>query len=291
MSHEIALEFSRPFSGVRKRDSDYGPVAYLSDVQSMNRLDEVVGIQNWWNEMSYENGAAICRLSVRLPGGSVVTKYGISRWDEPSVVAGDHETPFAHAFVRAAASFGIGRDYPGDVRYAPIKDFPGYKAGDDGSLWSQWVKGRWKKRTVSWRKMKQSNESHGYLQASIGSDVLGVKRPFKVHGIIARAFYGPMPEGLMIRHLNGDRKDNRIENLAYGTAQENAEDTVRHGRTNRGEKCPASKLTEEQVVEIKRRLAAGEKQKNLAKEFGVHNVTINGIAHGRTWAHVAGDFK
>ena len=36
-----------------------------------------------------------------------------------------------------------------------------------------------------------------------------------VHRIVALAFLGPRPEGLEVSHLNGDDRDNRIENLCY----------------------------------------------------------------------------
>jgi hypothetical protein len=54
-----------------------------------------------------------------------------------------------------------------------------------------------------------------------------VARP-NVHRIVMAAFAGPCPDGLVVRHLNGNRMDPRLVNLTYGTAQENALDRVRH---------------------------------------------------------------
>jgi hypothetical protein len=51
-----------------------------------------------------------------------------------------------------------------------------------------------------------------------------------VHSLVAEAFIGPRPDGLEIRHLNGDPLDCRIENLAYGTHVDNMRDRVQHGR-------------------------------------------------------------
>ena len=51
-----------------------------------------------------------------------------------------------------------------------------------------------------------------------------------VHHLVMLAFVGERPLGLNhIRHLNGNPLDNRLENLVYGTASENAYDRVRHG--------------------------------------------------------------
>lgn len=51
----------------------------------------------------------------------------------------------------------------------------------------------------------------------------------KVHRLVLEAFVGPMPPGLVCRHLNGCPTDNRLSNLAYGTHVENAQDAIRHG--------------------------------------------------------------
>jgi hypothetical protein len=50
-----------------------------------------------------------------------------------------------------------------------------------------------------------------------------------VHQLVAEAFIGPRPDGLEVRHLNGIGTDNRVENLAYGTHQQNVRDRNRHG--------------------------------------------------------------
>lgn len=52
---------------------------------------------------------------------------------------------------------------------------------------------------------------------------------WKVHHLVMLAFVGPLPEGLVTRHLNGNPKDNRLSNLSYGTQAENVRDSVNHG--------------------------------------------------------------
>jgi hypothetical protein len=73
---------------------------------------------------------------------------------------------------------------------------------------------------------------HGYPVVSLSKD--GEKRrTISVHKVILQTFRGARPEGLISRHLNGNRLDSRLENLAYGTHSENEQDKVRHG-TQRG---------------------------------------------------------
>ena len=54
------------------------------------------------------------------------------------------------------------------------------------------------------------------------------------------AFVGPTPDGMQIRHLDGDRSNGRLENLTYGTGKENAADKNTHGTNFRANKteCP-----------------------------------------------------
>jgi hypothetical protein len=67
----------------------------------------------------------------------------------------------------------------------------------------------------------------GYLCISNGVRGSG-KTP--IHILVAEAFLGKRPEGLVIRHLNDDPTDNRLENLKYGTRSENALDAIRNGK-------------------------------------------------------------
>jgi hypothetical protein len=52
---------------------------------------------------------------------------------------------------------------------------------------------------------------------------------YRVHVLVALAFIGPRPEGMQVRHRNGDYNDPRLVNLEYGTPSENQYDAVHHG--------------------------------------------------------------
>lgn len=58
---------------------------------------------------------------------------------------------------------------------------------------------------------------------------LGRGRKRYVHDLVLETFVGPKPEGSCVRHMNGDSRDNRVENLCYGTYSENSYDRVAHG--------------------------------------------------------------
>lgn len=119
----------------------------------------------------------------------------------------------------------------------PVPAHPGYYVTNAGQVWSThyWrkgggVRGRWLTPQVGAR---------GYLTLRLKVED-GRQRTRPVHALVAEAFLGPRPDGLQVRHLNGDRTDARVSNLAYGTQSENMLDAVRHGTHPQARKthCP-----------------------------------------------------
>jgi hypothetical protein len=72
--------------------------------------------------------------------------------------------------------------------------------------------------------MKLSLHRKGYLRVSLMS------RPFNVHYLVLLAFRGERPDGLIARHLNDVKTDNRLDNLVWGTISENAQDAIKYGK-------------------------------------------------------------
>jgi hypothetical protein len=104
-----------------------------------------------------------------------------------------------------------------------------------------------------------------------------------VHILVASAFLGERPNGLVIRHIDGDSLNNSADNIAYGTQRENSADRERHGRTVKGEAVKCSKLTTSDVLEIRR---SRESDRSLAPKYGVSHSAIN-YARRQGWRHVA----
>lgn len=115
----------------------------------------------------------------------------------------------------------------------------------------------------------------------------GRKKTHRVHSLVLAAFVGPRPRGMGCRHLDGDPQNSVLENLLWGTQKENTQDTVRHGRSARGEKNPMSKLKTWQVRLIKKSLELENfSKKDLANIYGVHLATIGYMSRGDTWSWV-----
>lgn len=98
--------------------------------------------------------------------------------------------------------------------------------------------------------------------------------------------HGEPPYGLLVRHLCNNENCVNVAHLAIGTSLDNAQDRVRSGRQRWGEVSRNGKLKNDQVREIRRRYASGERICNLAREFGVRDPSISGIVHGRYWTRL-----
>lgn len=129
-----------------------------------------------------------------------------------------------------------------------------------------------------------SKSDGGYHTVKIPGRDRGKGVTVRRHTLVAEAFIGPRPfDSAHVRHLDGDPSNDDPSNLKWGTAKENGEDTVRHGRSTRGVKNTQAKITEDQAREIKRRLTRGESGVELAAEFGLKQPTISNIKTGATW--------
>ncbi len=106
---------------------------------------------------------------------------------------------------------------------------------------------------------------------------------FYPHKAVLEAFVGPRPQGMECCHNNGDPFDNRLENLRWDTPRNNQLDRIKHGTSNRGERCAAAKLTEAQVQAI---LADTRLQREIAADYGVRQNTISRIKSGKRWSHI-----
>jgi hypothetical protein len=75
--------------------------------------------------------------------------------------------------------------------------------------------------------LKLKTNKQGYRAVSLVAG--GVQSTHEVHRLVASAFLGPRPNGQQVRHLDGDKLNCTVENLAYGTRSDNLMDSLRHG--------------------------------------------------------------
>ena len=94
--------------------------------------------------------------------------------------------------------------------------------------------------------------------------------------------FGAIPEEMVLRHRCNNYRCINPEHLTIGTDRENFYDRKATNTWPAGEKNGAHKLTEVQVVQIRKRYRYGLSLA-LAREYGVSKSLITGIAGGRFW--------
>ena len=129
--------------------------------------------------------------------------------------------------------------------------------------------------------------TRGYGKFNIGNKKLGTYRMVYSHRL---AFYfaneNQWPENYACHTC-----DNPIccnpGHIYDGTPQQNMDDMTSADRQAKGEDQGLSKLTEDQVLEIRRRYVPRKVTlRTLAAEFGVSQRVIHGIIHRKTWTHI-----
>ncbi len=170
-----------------------------------------------------------------------------------------------------------------DDFFRPIDGYPAYRVSRDGEVESCWSRTVHKRLTSTCLPLKPVHRGR-YLTVNL-SDGVKKKRRY-IHRLVLAAFVGPCPEGMVCRHLDGNPSNNRVENLAWGTYTENEQDKHRHGTWLMGEKINA-KLTEGEVLEIRRLRDEGVSFAELAERFGVSCQNVANIVHRRSWRHLA----
>lgn len=134
------------------------------------------------------------------------------------------------------------------------------------------------------------NVGSGYLQLNLNRD--GIKEQFYVHALVLRAFIGECPINMERNHLDGNKHNNRLDNLEYCTRSENEIHKRRILKIlppplPKGEEHWKSVLTEEGVRSI-RKLYRDKKftQVELAKMFDTSQTNISGVVNNLTWKDI-----
>lgn len=156
----------------------------------------------------------------------------------------------------------------------PIPSAPGYFADAAGDIWSS--------RSGELRRMRCAVGSKGYRLVNLMVGGSPAKRA--VHRLVAEAFHG-VSASAVVRHLDGNRLNNRPSNLAWGTALDNARDRDRHGTTARGWRNPARVLTPEIVAAIRSAASRGQRgtQARLARSFGMSKAAVSRLVNHRSY--------
>lgn len=157
----------------------------------------------------------------------------------------------------------------GVERWLPVAGHAGYFVSDRGRVVNH-----------AGKSMALHTCPNGYLRFRAVSDS-GIRSTLKIHREVLRSFSGIT--GSEVRHLDGCKTNNHLQNLTWGTRRENGIDMLLHG-TNR-----TAKLSRQAVLNAKIMKSLGAQTNQIAAWFGVHKKTMSKALRGVTWSHLSWD--
>lgn len=126
--------------------------------------------------------------------------------------------------------------------------------------------------------LKPFNHNKGYLKVMIGG------KKYYVHRLVAIKYVPNPLNKKQVNHIDGNKKNNHYSNLEWCSNEENHLHAQKNNLLRKGENCSWSKLTEEEVRQIREN--KDKNIKDLSLEFNVHPNTIKDVLNNRSWKHV-----
>ena len=170
----------------------------------------------------------------------------------------------------------------GDAKLIPWDDR--YAIAKNGDFYSRCAMGAAAKtkRYTNWRLNKPvmpTSKRNPYIVHTVGRGNVHC-----LHMLLTETFFGKRPDGMCVRHIDGNPLNNSLFNLAYGTQKENQQDRVEHGSAIRGVDCHMTKLSEWDVRLVREMAASGISQVDISNKLGLDRRHVNDLVHGKKWA-------
>lgn len=172
--------------------------------------------------------------------------------------------------------------------WLPVRGYEGlYQVSNLGRVRSlREIRGGMNRRRTTPRVLTQHTRGR-YPFVSLSREGRG--RSCSTHVLVADAFLGPRPDGMVTRHLDGNASNPTLLNLAYGTQGENEADKIAHGTRLCGEQASGARLSNALVHDILAEYRPGSLTCGapaLARRYGVHAATVRCVIVGITWRHI-----
>src|SRR3990167_8799230 len=118
----------------------------------------------------------------------------------------------------------------------------------------------------------------------------GVQSTHLVHRLVLMAFHGLNPQAPQTNHLNGNKADNRLENLEWCTPSQNRWHALQvlHVRIAMGEDM-SKRLTKQDIITIRHMEASGMSQRELSEKFSITRSHVSSICRRKAWKQVIED--
>ena len=173
------------------------------------------------------------------------------------------------------------------------KPVPGFESlyevsalGNVRSL-DRFVRSRWgTPKRVEGTQKSFSSTKFGYLSVHLYSG--GRCTKWFVHRLVATVFLSNEQKLPQVNHLDGDKSNNAASNLQWCSGSENCMHAIREElyAQAKGERCSTAKITEDDVRDIRLKVAQGFMHKELADIYGIGRKAITKIVNHQRWKHV-----
>lgn len=111
----------------------------------------------------------------------------------------------------------------------------------------------------------------------------GKRKTVYFHHLVLKAFVGEPLPGQEACHNDGDKQNNRLDNLRWDTHVSNCDDREKHGTNYKGVRNGNSKLKEEDVLAIR---SDSRRQEDIALQYGVSRGLVSMIKARKWWKHI-----
>ena len=134
-------------------------------------------------------------------------------------------------------------------------------------------------------KVFSHRRKHGFLKTYAQKDRYEIVniggKSYSVHRLVLSTFKEIPFDNAQVNHINGNKRDNRVENLEWVSAKENTLHAIDNGFRNR---LPGnSNLTQEIADKIRELFNSGVRQCDLSRMFSVDKYCINKIVKGASY--------
>lgn len=161
--------------------------------------------------------------------------------------------------------------YPENTNYAVSKDGRIIRVSDKNS-------------GIAFKELKQYQKDGHYFSVTLFRD--GKRRTTMVHKMVVEAFIRPVPKGMHVNHIDGNKSNNVLSNLEIVTPKQNMKHAAENGLITylHGENHGSSKLTQKQVDEMRSKYVPYKyTARMIADEYGISYKWANTILNGRAW--------
>lgn len=148
-----------------------------------------------------------------------------------------------------------------------------YKVGECGTIVN----------SITGRILKPHFNKSGYIQVNLGS-----KLKVYIHRVVAECYLEGFDLSLDVNHIDGNKENNHFTNLEWISHNKNMKHARQTGliKSIQGSKNYKAKLTEDDVINIRRLFKEGKNYSELSKLYGISYSGIYGIIKNKIWKHI-----